>query len=67
LSEIKINKMLTVEEVENGYLIRKRRKDGQLETFVYNSYADLEKAAKTYFQIENWEVKKEDDKKTVES
>jgi len=59
MSEIKINKMLTVEEVKNGYLVRKRRKDGQLETFVYNGYADLEKAAKTYFQDENWEVKKE--------
>ena len=66
MSESYINKMLTIEKVKNGYHVFCRQKTGHMDTYVFNDYGGLEKFAKTYFEIEDWE-KKEDAKKTVES
>ena len=64
MSESRITKNLTSERVENGYHVYCRQKTGHMLTYVFNTYGDLEKFAKTYFMIEDWS-KKENDKKTV--
>ena len=59
MSESYINKLLTIEQVKNGYHVFCRTKTGHMLTYVFNNYGDLEKFAKTYFEIEDWAKKEE--------